>query len=181
MHTWDFVTVSLHIPLSARHSSSGARGAGSTQANNPMALAVIILTSNRTMALLFAVWASSSNLLTCRDCNDIALFHIQPLLPYCSTVWKLMLPPEHINTTLTPDSSFQTAISVVSSDNALATPPSPPPSLSLLLYTHLVCSLVPLCLLPYTSLVDPAMCLEWQYWVKENQKIIVIHTDTIII
>ena len=130
MHTWDFVTVSLHIPLSARHSSSGARGAGSTQANNPMALAVIILTSNRTMALLFAVWASSSNLLTCRDCNDIALFHIQPLLPYCSTVWKLMLPPEHINTTLTPDSSFQTAISVVSSDNALATPPSPPlPSL----------------------------------------------------
>ena len=158
--------MSLHIPLSARHSSSGARGAGSTQANNPMALAVIILTSNRTMALLFAIWASSSNLLTCRDCNDIALFHIQPLLPYCSTIWKLMLPPQHINTTLTPDSSFQTSISGVSSDNALRLLPSLPCHV-LYCYTHACSAHLFLCacfhthhLFLYASYYMPVSCLQ---------------------
>ena len=128
----------------------------------------------------------------------MVLFHTQPLLPYCPTVWNLMFPPQHINTTLTPDSSFLTNISVVSNDswNALQPlPPHPTPSFSLLLYTHMVCSLAPLCPLPYTSLVplcqllyayvllamDSAMCLEWLYWVKENLNIIVIHTNTIII
>ena len=112
----------------------------------------------------------------------IALFHIQPLLPYCPTVWNWTSPPQHINTTLVPDSCFQTTISVVSSDNALRLSPSPAfPfftaihtcgllgtcsfNLRLHTYMHITCSSVPviMCLCFVSNkdnFVDSAMCLE---------------------
>ena len=118
------------------------------------------------------------------QCNGIVLFHTQPLLPYCPTVWNRTLPPQHKNTTLTPDSSFQTDIGVVSSDDA----PWPPPSPTLLR----TCSFVPathhlfLCASYYMSMSLVIKITLWfshvlVYWIKENLNIIVINANTVII
>ena len=97
---------------------------------------------------------------------SIVLFHIHPLLPYCPTVWNQRFPPQHINTALTPDSSFQTSISVVSSDNALGLLPSLPFPV-LYCYTHVCSAHLLLCACFHThhlflcaSYYMPASCLQ---------------------
>ena len=92
-------------------------------------------------------------------CNDIALFHIQPLLPYCLTVWNPTLPPQHINTTLTPDGSFQTTISVVSSDNVLGLLPSSPFFTAIHACGLLTCSFMPAFIHITCSSVPAIICL----------------------
>ena len=76
----------------------------------------------------------------------IVLFPFQPLLrllPYSLEPQA----PTPTQTTLTPGSSFQTTISVVSGDNALGLPLSDPLSpLPIFTATHLVGPLAPLCL-----------------------------------
>ena len=85
---------------------------------------------------------------------------------YCPTVWNQRLPPQHINTTFTPDSSFQTSISVVSSDNALRLLPSLPFHV-LYCYTHACSAHLLLCacfhthhLFLYASYYMPVSCLQ---------------------
>ena len=102
----------------------------------------------------------------CPECNGTVLFHIHPLLAYCPTVWNQRLPPQHINTTLTPDSSFQTSISGVSSDNALRLLPSLPFHV-LYCYTHACSAHLLLCacfhthhLFLYASYYMPVSCLQ---------------------
>ena len=121
--------------------------------------------------------------------NGIALFHTQPLLPYCPKVWNWTLPAQHLNN-LIAASRLTWVWSVVTMPQSHSLPPFP--SLHCFSHTGLplaLCSCYPsrvplssvLVVICRSLVIKTALWLSHVivYWIKENLNTIVINTEPI--